>query len=308
MKAPFWYIIFNPAAGGGTLEAEWPRLEACLRTAGYSYTVAFTRYKGHAIRLAEEAVLKGHRYLMAVGGDGTNHEVVNGIFKQKKVAPNEVYYALLPFGTGNDWARYYELSRDFEERLARIKKLKTQKQDLGWVRYQSDEGEQERFFVNVAGMAYDAFIAKKTEEMERRPGAIQYLLMVARYLFQYELQPARIEFDEQQIDDLFYTINIGICPYSGGGMRLVPQAVPNDGMLALTFARELPKWEVLVQTRRFYTGTILDHPKITGLNTEGPIRVLPLQGTTTLLEADGEFLGYAPAVFRIMKKGLRVVI
>ncbi len=308
MDKPFWHIIANPVAGGGAMQKRWPLIERTLQELGFDYTVQFTESRGHAARLVEDAVLRGGRYLMAIGGDGTNHEVVTGIFQQNFVDPKELIYALMPVGTGNDWAREYGISHDPYKRLRHLLNGETLWQDIGRVLYQGAGGEQERFFVNVAGLAYDAFIARKMDEQHRRPSRFMYLLMVGKYLFEYKLLPAQLTFNDRRIEDVFYTINVGLCRFSGGGMQLVPQAVPDDGLLALTFARRVPKLEVLAQTPRFYNGTILKHPKIEGYQVKN-IRVEHPEGEPpTLLEADGEFLGETPATFSILEKALRIAL
>jgi diacylglycerol kinase (ATP) len=303
---PFWHIIANPAARGWAVERQWPQIEQLLQELGFAYTVHFTERRGHAAQLVENALLKGGRYILGIGGDGSNHEIVHGIFSQQFVPPSEVSYALLPFGTGNDWARQYGIPNDPRLRLQRLLELKTVQQDIGWVQYQRDGQTFSRYFVNVAGMAYDGFIGKKLIENPARNKA-HYLLKVAQYLTAYKLTKARITFDGQSVEDYFYTINVGICRFSGGGMQLVPQAIPDDGLFALTFARQISKLEVLLQTPRFYNGTILQHSKIEGHQARS-IRVEHLDDTPTLLEADGEFLGETPVVFEILERALRVVL
>lgn len=308
MDKPFWHIIANPVAGGGAMQKRWPLIERTLQELGFDYTVQFTESRGHAARLVEDAVLRDGRYLMAIGGDGTNHEVVNGIFQQNFVDPKEITYALMPVGTGNDWARQYGISHDPHRRLRHLLDLKTTWQDIGHIIFQKEGTTQERYFVNVAGMAYDAYIARKTHEEYRRPSRFIYLLMVAKNLFEYRLSRASLQFDDRVVDDFFYTINIGLCRYSGGGMQLAPHAIPDDGLLALTFARSVPKWEVLVMTPRFYDGSFLKHPKIEGYQVK-TLRVEHPEGETpTLLEADGEFLGETPAIFSILEKALRIAL
>lgn len=304
LQQPFWFIIANPAAGNGRVGRQWPHIEQLLQELGFSYTVQFTKHRGHAVRLVDDAVLKGHRHIMGLGGDGTNHELVNGIMTQPHAPSTDIHYALLPIGTGNDWARTYQIPHDPRERLQQLLTGKTALQDVGKVRYQADGQTLERYFANVAGMAYDAFLVKKLDR-HRLVSHLQYLLMVGRYLFEYRLLPARLRYVDQMVEDFFYTINIGICPYSGGGMRLVPHAVPDDGLLAVTFARRLPKWEVLWQTPRFYNGTILEHPRISGFQTRRLV-VEHMGDTPTLLEADGEFLGETPAEFSVLEKALCV--
>lgn len=306
MRPPHWYIIVNPAAGNGAAGRHWADLEQLLQELGFSYTVKFTERRRHAVRLVEDAVLRGGRYILGVGGDGTNHEIANGILLQGVVPSTEITYGLLPVGTGNDWARSYGIPRSPRERLQRLLQGNTVLQDAGKVTYWREGREEERFFVNVAGMAYDAFIAQKLEH-HRMISPVQYLLMVARCLFAYTLTSARLSFGDQTVEDHFYTINIGICRYSGGGMQLVPHAVPDDGLLALTYARRLPKWEVLWQTPRFYNGTLLQHPKIGHAQTR-ELYVEHLGDIPTLLEADGEFLGHTPAVFTILERALRIAL
>lgn len=303
---PFWHIIANPAARGGAVERQWPQIERLLQELGFAYTVQFTERRGHAPQLVENALLKGGRYLLCIGGDGSNHEMVDGIFRQGFVPPQELYYAILPFGTGNDWARQHGISADPRRRLERLLELNTTWQDIGLVRYQRNGQTESRYFVNVAGMAYDGFIGKKLIESPARNKA-HYLLKVAQYLTEYRLSKARIVFDGQTVEDYFYTINIGLCRFSGGGMQLVPHAVPDDGLFALTFARKISKLEVLLQTSRFYNGTLLKHPKIEGHQARS-IRVEHIDDTPTLLEADGEFLGETPVEFELLEKALRVVL
>lgn len=303
---PFWHIIANPTSGNGKVEKRWPETERLLQELGFSYSVHFTERRGHAMQLVEEAVLKGRRHILGIGGDGTNHEIANGILSQQFVAPTEIFYALLPSGTGNDWARQYQIPTDPRRRLERLLEMKTVFQDAGLVKYLRDGKSESRFFINVAGMAYDGFIGKKLAE-NHVTNRLQYLLLVGKYLFDYKLRKARILFDNQEVEDFFYTINVGLCRYSGGGMQFVPQAVPDDGLFALTFARQLPKWEVLLQTKNFYNGTILGHPKVEGFQAKS-IRVEGVGDTPTLLEADGEFLGETPVEFMLLEKALKIVL
>jgi len=306
MEQPFWYIIANPTSGGGTVRKRWPAIERLLQELGFSYSIHFTEHPGHATRLAEDAILKGHRYLLGIGGDGTNHEIANGILGQNFVASTEVTYALLPTGTGNDWARMYKLSLDTAQRLRDIMAGKTVLQDVGLVKYQAEGNPGQRYFVNVAGLAYDGYIGRQLVQ-HRVTNRLQYLALVLQYLCKYRLRKARIFYDHQQTEDYFYTINVGICRYSGGGMQFVPQAIPDDGLFALTFARRLKKWEVIAQTPRFYDGSLLRHPKVEGCQARA-IRVEAVDDAPTLLEADGEFLGETPVEFVLVEKALRVVV
>jgi diacylglycerol kinase (ATP) len=304
-RKPHWHIIVNPVAHGGAVGRQWPQIERLLQLLEFDYTVKFTESRGHAVQLVEDAAVRGYRHIMALGGDGTNHEVVNGIMQQKTAASTDFIYALLPIGTGNDWARMYGLSRDPEQRLRYLTQHPQPRyQDIGYVTFYHNNEQDARYFVNVAGMGYDGYICQQIAGRKKPVSSpIQYLALVARYLFSFSPLPARIRTADSAVEDHFYTINIGICKYSGGGMQLVPQAVPDDGYLALTYALRIPKWQVLLQTPRFYSGKILDHPRITGTQAR-EINVETIGPVPTLLEADGEYLGHTPVHFSIREKAL----
>jgi diacylglycerol kinase (ATP) len=300
-----WYIIVNPAAGKGKVAKKWKQIEQILQELKFSYSIQFTERRGHAMRLVDDAVLKGHRNILGIGGDGTNNEICNGILTQKHCPSLEINYALLPIGTGNDWARQYKISHDIRTRLMRLQNPETVLQDAGLVHYFREGKPEQRYFVNVAGLAYDAFLVKKLEENPIN-SQLMYLLSIVRHLSDYTPLEASIHFENKIIKDFYYSINVGICKYSGGGMQLVPHAIPDDGLLALTFARSIPKWEVLLQTARFYRGTILNHPRIEGFSTKN---ISVEAGETPLwVEADGDFLGETPCRFEILEKVLRIVL
>ncbi len=303
-----WLIIRNPAAGNGAVARQWPAIEQGLQAAGLKYEARLTKNRGHAIQLAQEGVERGFRKVMALGGDGTNNEVINGILLQQAVPSAEVLYALLPIGTGNDWRRTYKIPGNLEAFIQMLLRARTRLQDIGIVAYHKNGRQQKRYFANVAGMAYDAFVVKEIEKKSfPAHNKLLYLYMILRCLWKYQLQTARVSFDEQEITDRFYTINVGICSYSGGGLQLVPHAVPDDGLLALTLAGPLSKPAILLNTYRFYNGTVTEHPKVSAFQTKR-IRVESSKGQPVFLEVDGELLGHTPVEFGLLEKALRVVV
>lgn len=304
-----WMLIVNPAAANGKAGKIWAHLESKVRTQLPNLTVVQTQYSGHAVQLTEEAILSGFRHFIAVGGDGTNHEVTNGILRQNVVSSQDIYYTLLPVGTGNDWIRTHEIPRDINSWLNMVEEGHCGRQDVGLVEYWSEGQPQQRYFVNVAGMAYDAFVVQFGEEHRTWiRNRFFYLLLVLRCLFKYRLTPGIIETEEQRISQRFYTINIGICRYSGGGMQLVPQAKSDDGLLALTYAGPVSKLDVLLNTWRFYNGSIGQHSKIKTTQTKAVFVKTKTTARSIPLEADGEFLGYSPAKFTIKEKALTIII
>ena len=138
-----WFIIMNPVAGGGKATKYWSEMEQLFLSNGFDFEMVQTTSKGDAIELARKAVLAGYKKIIAIGGDGTNNEVVNGIFSQTEIPTRNIVYTLIPVGTGNDWVKTYGISKDFRQWIPLIKQLKTRKQDLGLVSYYSDGEKKE---------------------------------------------------------------------------------------------------------------------------------------------------------------------
>ncbi len=299
-----WYIIINPAAAGGKAAKLWPAIEQELSAANVSFTTAFTTYSREATLLAKQAIQDGFRRLVAVGGDGTNNEVINGILQQTTIPSAEVLYCLLPVGTGNDWIKSHGIPKGRKAWLRMFLAGHESQQDIGWVEYQHEGEVKKHYFANVAGLAYDAFVVHYVEAAKSRlANKLIYLWVVLRCLWKYQLQKARLLFKGQVVEDFFYTINIGVCRYSGGGMQFVPHADPADGLLALTYAGQLKKWQVIANTYRFYNGSIGAHPLVY----TDQVKSVVIESEGTLLEVDGEFLGSTPAQFGIATRALRFI-
>ncbi|MCB0629452.1 MAG: diacylglycerol kinase family lipid kinase [Lewinella sp.] len=302
-------IILNPAAANGKAGKLWPELESRLREQLADFEVARTQYSGHAIELAEAAVQAGYRHLIAVGGDGTNHEVANGILRQQIVPSHEIWYTLLPVGTGNDWIRTHSIPRQFDRWLQMLQEGYFIIQEVGRVTYHEAGVEKNRYFVNVAGMAYDAFVVRYGEQHRHWVrNRFFYLLLILRCLFKYRLNQGALEAGDHVVQQRFYTINVGICRYSGGGMQFVPQADPTDGKFALTYAGPVSKLGVLLNTWRFYNGSIGRHPKIETMHADWVKVTSPTGHPPIPVEADGEFLGYSPVYFELITNALRVIV
>ena len=182
---------------------------------------------------------------------------------KKPVRPASVIFALLPIGTGNDWIKTHHIPKKFQKWLTCFKKEKAVFQDIGFIVFKNNNKKYKRYFINVAGLSYDGYLAKKAINFSAVfSGALYYLDLTARCLFTYKIPTASIVFNNKKRNGKFFTINIGICRYSGGGMQLVPHAVPDDGCLALTLAGAISPFVVLFVSPLFYIGKIKWHPKV----------------------------------------------
>ena len=303
-----WLIIVNPNAGVKKGGKDWPLISRLLNSAGISHLCVLTEHRDHANQLAGEFIEEGYRNIAVVGGDGTMNEVVNGIFLQKHISPSAITLGMIPVGTGNDWCRTFGIPFDYKEAIRILKNGKTFLQDVGKISYFKNQDPLQRYFINIAGMGYDALVAKKTNisKEKGRGGPLTYLFFVFSSLFQYKFIEAVIEVDDQQVfKGEMFSMNVGICKYNGGGMMQVPAAIPNDGLFDVTLIKKAPKWMVIRHASKLYDGTLVTLPIVETFRGRG-IRIRSVE--RIYLEADGESLGHSPFVYEIQQQSLKVVV
>ncbi|MEL6274375.1 MAG: acylglycerol kinase family protein, partial [Bacteroidota bacterium] len=176
MTSAPWLFIVNPAADRGRAEKRWQKMLPKLKVALPNMKWLLTSTPQEAIDLTQTAVANGQRYIAAVGGDGTHHEVVNGIYRALGIEKSaEVTYALLPLGSGNDWRRTHRIPCKLEPWLKMMAGGHSQQQNLGLIDYWYQGQQQQRVFANVAGFAYDAYVTRRASEAQLR-GPILYPL------------------------------------------------------------------------------------------------------------------------------------
>jgi len=304
-----WHIIINPTAGNGKAAKALSAIKRAFEKAQLSYTIHQSKRQWDCAILTQTAIENGARKIVAVGGDGTGHEVINGIFNQKEIDTKEISFGFIPVGTGNDWIKNYQLPKRLDDIIALLKREKHLFQDIGLVHFRNEKGEkQQRYFFNVAGMAYDAHVAKAAQKINTKYfSGLYYYYLIFRCLFDYKTKPARLILDEKQsIEKKFYTINIGLCRYSGGGMQFTPHALPDDGLFAVSTITEMSKIQVMFSTHYLY-GNIAKHPKAALFKAKS-VKIESMQEGNTLLELDGEFVGCSPIEIALIEKGLKVII
>jgi diacylglycerol kinase (ATP) len=303
-----WLIIVNPNAGVKRGVRDWPLISSLLNSAGIAHMCVLTEHRDHANQIAGEFIGEGYRKIAVVGGDGTMNEVVNGIFQQNHVPPSEITLGMIPVGTGNDWCRTFAIPFDYKSAINILKNGKTFNQDVGEISYFKNQDPLKRYFINIAGMGYDALVAKKTNisKEKGRGGPITYLFFVFTGLFQYRFIEAVIEVDGQQVfKGEMFSMNVGICKYNGGGMMQVPGAVPDDGIFDVTLIKKTSKLMVIRYANKLYDGTLINLPFISTYRGSS-IRIRSVG--KIYLEADGESLGHSPFVYEILPRSLKVVV
>lgn len=300
-----WFLIANPSAGGFKVRKDFPHIAKLLMKNGIIFTKNFSKKRLHAFTLAEKAVKKGFTGLIAVGGDGTVNEVVNGMLKAE--SKKKLKLAVIPVGTGNDWGKSVGITNNYEQAIKAIKKGITVVQDICKTQYLTDEGMRERHFINVAGSGYDAEVLFKTEKMKKlgKTGKWLYFRNIFTSLFSYRPAVTSVTIDGKEvINEKMLSLNVGIGKYNGGGMMQVPHALIDDGKLALTFIGNIGKFGIIKHSSKLKKGTIGNVPKVQLLKGK---KINITSPDKLLFEADGEALGRAPLHFEVVPGALNVV-
>jgi len=301
-----WFAIVNPNAGNGKGKKDWTRISSDLRNLDLNFTENFTESKGHATILAKEAINDGFRKFICIGGDGTLNEIVNGAFEQKVCGTNELTLALIPVGTGNDWGRMFGIPLNYEGASRIIKDGMTTPHDIGLVTYFNGKEKQERYFINIAGLGFEAVVVKRTNYQKDRgkSGKAIYFYNLLMSLISYKNTDAEVIVDGKSSTAKIFSLNVGNGRYCGGGMRQTPLASPLDGILDVTVINGMGKLEIIRNLKILYNGKILEHHKVNGYKCRN-IRVT--SDSVLYVEADGESLGHAPAEFSIIPSAINIV-
>jgi YegS/Rv2252/BmrU family lipid kinase len=276
-----------------------------LKGHGLRFDHDITEAPGHAIELARDAAKKGYDMVVSVGGDGTIHEVVNGLYASGEI--KEALLGIVCTGTGGDYARTAGIPRKYEDACRCFLNPKKRTVDLGIVEYAKNGGRAERLFVNFAGMGFDADIVRRTTQQFKKLGAMpSYLCGAITTILTYSNRKISLKVDGEEIEKKVCTVIMNNGKYGGGGMFTAPYADLADGLLDVLIVGDMSKPDLLRSLPRIYKGTHLTHPKI-AMKKAKEIEVKSLDGKM-YLQADGELLGEVPARFRILPSMLNIVV
>ncbi|MCU0473085.1 MAG: diacylglycerol kinase family lipid kinase [Bacteroidales bacterium] len=301
-----WFTIVNPNAGNGKGKKDWERISGLFARENIKIISKFTERKGQAIEFAGEVIGSGFRKIISVGGDGTLNEIVNGVFKQNYCPANEVTVGMIPVGTGNDWGRMFGIPLVYEGSVNVIKENKSLLHDIGVISYYTGAEQHKRYFINIAGLGFEAMVVKKTNKQKdkgRSNNAI-YLYNLLSSLISYKNTDAEMIIEGIKRSAKVFSINVGNGRYCGGGMRQTPDALPDDGLLDITVIKEMGRIEIIKALKILYDGTILSHPKVDGYRAKN---LIVTSESLLYAEADGESLGHTPVEFSIIPAGIKVI-
>lgn len=252
-------VIVNPQAGRGYAGRVSAHIAEAFRKLGADFELVHTRYAGQAIELAKQAIDQGYDTLVAVGGDGTAHEVINGMMARGNGQAAGTL-GCVPAGSGNDFSMMNAAPRDIEAACSLIAQGATRQIDVGRV---TIDGEMERYFDNAVGIGFDGLVVHETNKLKNLRGLALYIPAVLRTIFGSLTSPAvKIALDGKTLEG--ETMMLVTCngPREGGTFYLAPEARYDDGLFDIVFTERMSRLQMLALVPSFIKGTHLKHPKI----------------------------------------------
>ncbi len=303
-----WFMIVNPVAGSGKGLEDYPLISKLLRDSKILCEPVFTEHKFHAVELTVSAIKRGFRKVLVVGGDGTVHEVVNGLFIQNVVEPTQVKLGVIAVGTGNDWVRTFGTPRRYQDAIKAIKEEFSFLQDVGEVSYCESHFTQSRYMANVSGVGFDAHVQKTFMHLRKKgkTNSLSYIWSMLKAFFSYKSTGVKIWVDDKLIyNNLMFSAAIGICKFNGGGMQQLPTAIADDGLLDISMIRPIRIWHLLFRFKLLFNGGI---HRIGHVSSARGAKIRIESTPEIKIEVDGELLGETPFDFLVHHKAIRVVV
>lgn len=288
-----WLLVVNPEAGKRKIQHRIDYISQKIEDAGIPFYLRETEYEGHAVEIAKKYARRGCLNFLILGGDGTINEVINGIFSANIEDTSLVKIAVVPTGTGNDWARFWNMRKDDRQAMKYFLQGHTKLVDVGKVEYQFEKHEQERFFINSIGFGLDALATDIAHRYKKTLGNFSfiYILALLLALLKMKIQEVNLHIDEKEKVTLpLLTMNIGNAPYTGGGVKQNPLALPYDSVFHMMTIGKLTFREVVTLLANLFNGKLTNYPKV---QTYKAKEVIISSNKDLMAETDGVLLDNA---------------
>jgi YegS/Rv2252/BmrU family lipid kinase len=314
-KNDIWLIVVNVFAASKKAGELWRRAESLLKHRGLRYECRYTGDSGNACRIAADASREGYRRFVAVGGDGTVHDVLNGIMSYVDSPGNvsrleDFYLSVLPMGSGNDWIRSLGVSQDLMGIVDLMASGSFGRQDVVKVSLLDDEGNTRSvtYMANIGGVGIDADVCRIVNVNKKMgmSGKVLYVKALIQCLMNRKPVVARVLCDGFEVfNGNCFSIAFGVGKYSGGGMRQTADALMDDGFLDMTLIPELGMLKIAKEAPKLFTGTFTNIPELV-VKRARSIVVIP-EGGMSHVEVDGEVVGTAPVCLEVMGPQINVL-
>jgi diacylglycerol kinase (ATP) len=292
-------IIVNPKSGRGLTERSWASIGGTLHKHLGAFDFEFTKSGGDAISIAQREARKGRKLIIAFGGDGTISEVANGILK----SGHSTELGILPQGTGGDFARGLAFPNVLWQAARRLAKAEPRKADAGKIKFRAWDGKEvTRYFVNVSSFGMSGKVAGRTNRSSKRLGGkVTFAAVTLKTMLQHSPHDIVLKLDSEMPQRMrIATVCVANGRYFGGGMRIAPSALIDDGQLDVVIIGDFSTSEMLLSAHRLYWGTHLNLKKVAFARVQ-KLEAHPADPSDEIpLEVDGETPGCLPASYEIL--------
>jgi YegS/Rv2252/BmrU family lipid kinase len=297
-------IIANPQSGRGKAGKELAEVGRILRDDGLDYRIVQTTHPGHATEVARAALEGGERYLVAAGGDGTVHEVVNGMLQDGQPVAAAAVFGVVASGSGCDFVRSFGLPGGAVQAAHHLAGDAVRNIDVGKVTFTAGTAQATRYFPNIAEAGLGGAVVARAARLPAFLGPAKYFCGFWLTLPGFRAATVRLDADGQAFQWRAHNVVVANCCFYGGGMQISPRSEPDDGALDVLVMAG-PKSDAFTLLPKIYRGTHLPHRNIVELQagrvrieTDPPFRI----------EADGETLGTTPATFEVIRNPIRLKV
>ncbi|HEY2372775.1 MAG TPA: diacylglycerol kinase family protein [Gaiellaceae bacterium] len=294
-------FLVNPASDSGATGKRWPELARRAAQLGLTGETYFSQRPTHLIELAERAARDGAELLVAVGGDGTLNEVVNGLAR----SGTDAQLATIPLGTGMDFVRTYGIPTGFDDAVRNAVEGTPRTIDLGRVTYREwSGGPAERYFANVGSVGMSAAVAQRANGMSKMLGGkATFFYALVRVFFEWDNTVISVQLDDAKREARMHDVIVANGRWHGGAMLLAPEAKQDDGLFDVVLIGDVTKRDFVTTAPKIYKGTYLAHPKVELLRSQ----TVAVDAPERLpIELDGEQVGTTPVRFEVVPHAVRV--
>lgn len=304
-KSQLWNVILNPVAGKTKAAKLWNKLYPLLHKSNVPYTEHVSAFAQHAVELAKTTADNGAKKFLIIGGDGTAHEVINGIFASS-AKTESITVAMISAGAGNDWVRSIGKHTSLQTIAESMLAMNVFSHDVGVIEYMHNQQKKQKYFINIAGFGFEGMVVKKMLGKKNLLSGtnLQYWGAILRSLL--FCKPAHIRLVVDGKETVLKTLSgaAGICKYNGGGLKQLPSAEFNDGLLDMTVIGNMSKLKMVLSLPKLKDGSLV---KMNEIKTFRGKEIEIQCDDEIYAEADGEFLGTLPVKLSIFPQALQVL-
>lgn len=286
-------FIVNPRSGENKTSDFLRSMRHYIQYYDMDASISITKDVHHAVDLADKAAQEGFNVIVAVGGDGTVHEVLQGIVAK------DVIMGVIPYGSSNDFARTIKVPKNLKTAMGIIKGSKIEKVDVGAI--------NDRFFLNISSAGFDGEVVARLPKLKSKYlFSLVYILGALKEVFRYKKKKVRVVSDGKDMGE-FNTNLIVVAngKYYGHAMKVAPRASITDGKFDIILIHDMDRLRFLLNFPKVFKGTHIYNPNVTFFRSSNLVLFCDKR---MYIESDGELTGTLPVEYKIFPKFIRLIV